>query len=257
MASILWWRSWHGAPTDNKWLVIANHAKTKPGIVSAVFWELCDYASQNDPRGSIFGFDIETYSIFSGFSQDEIASVISAMENKELIKDGMLVNWTKRQPVREDDSRERVNKWRENKRNVTHGNASSSADIDKDKEEDKDKDKELPPQIFIDSDLVGYQSVFEKDTGIGSYRIDQAFEVWSKMKKDGVTPADMHIGIQNLLHAPTEYTIVRPQSVQNAAYTAKQKRMYDEQKQVKKPTEKLSVDEIMAADAAAKARIIC
>ena len=31
-----WFRSWHGAPTDNKWLVIARRANVSAGVVSAV-----------------------------------------------------------------------------------------------------------------------------------------------------------------------------------------------------------------------------
>lgn len=92
--------------------------------------------------------------------------------------------------------------------------------------------KDLPPNIFVEADLVEYQQVFEKDTGLSTYRIDQAFEVWSKMKADGVTPQDMHIGTQELLHSDKTYTIVRPQSVMNAAYTAKQKRVYEESKRI-------------------------
>lgn len=101
--------------------------------------------------------------------------------------------------------------------------------------EDKEEEKVPPPQIFIEGDLLEYQQVFEKDTGISTYRIDQAFEVWSKMKKDGVTPQDMHMGTMEMLHSDRNYTIVRPQSVLNAAYTAKQKRMYDDTKKPQQP----------------------
>ena len=56
--SIEWFRSWHGAPTDNKWLVIAKRAGVPAGMVSAVVWALFDYASQNENRGSVEDFDI-------------------------------------------------------------------------------------------------------------------------------------------------------------------------------------------------------
>lgn len=52
-----WFRSWHGAPTDNKWLLIAKRAGVTPMMVSAVFWALLDYASQQEERGSVAGFD--------------------------------------------------------------------------------------------------------------------------------------------------------------------------------------------------------
>jgi len=109
-----WWRSWHGAPTDNKWLVIAQRAKVAPGIVSAVAWALLDHASQTDDRGSVAGFDVETYAAFSGFDEEQIAAVLAAMRSKNVIgPDDRLTNWAKRQPRREDDSLPRVRAFRE------------------------------------------------------------------------------------------------------------------------------------------------
>ena len=126
MASILWWRSWHGAPMDHKWPVVAARAGVKVGVVSAVAWALFDYASQNEPRGSVTGFDEESYSVYSGFTQDEIHAVITAMTDKGIIEtDGTLCNWAKRQPSREDNSSERVARYREMKRNVTQCNAEA------------------------------------------------------------------------------------------------------------------------------------
>ena len=145
MSSIQWWRSWHGAPTDHKWSVVAMNAKVKTGVVAAIAWALMDYASQNKDRGSINGFDVETYSVFSGFKQSQIEAVMAAMIEKEMIVDGKFSNWEKRQPKREDDSRDRLRNWRDKKRNETQSNTD---DVDvtrqiKIKDKDKDKDKEL------------------------------------------------------------------------------------------------------------------
>ena len=149
-----WFRSWHGAPTDNKWLVIAAKAKVKPGIVSAVAWALFDYASQAEDRGSVKEFDTETYAVFSGFSENEVQAVVAAMCTKGIIgEDWRLAAWDKRQPKREDDSAERVRRHRKNqrdgvtteqkydvtqcnaeKRNVTHGN-NTEPDTDTEKKQ--------------------------------------------------------------------------------------------------------------------------
>lgn len=124
-----WFRSWHGAPTDNKWLVIARKAGTVPGVVSAIVWALLDYASQGSERGSIKGFDVETYAAFSGFEEDQIQAVIDALTDKDVIgPDGGFRNWQKRQPKREDGAAERAKAWRErqqtqNERNRTQPNA--------------------------------------------------------------------------------------------------------------------------------------
>lgn len=126
MTSMSWWRSWHGAPTDHKWAVIAARSGVKTGIVSAVAWALFDYASQNAERGSVAGFDPEEYAVYSGFDEGEIIAVIQAMTDKGIITDGgTLTNWKKRQPEREDYSTPRVTKYRELKRNVTQCNAET------------------------------------------------------------------------------------------------------------------------------------
>lgn len=122
-----WFRSWHGAPTDNKWLVIAAKAKVAPGIVSAVAWALFDHASQADDRGSVADFDTETYAVFSGFGESQVQAVIAAMYAKGVIdEDGRLHAWDKRQPKREDDSAERVRRHRERKNADGNGDNGSS-----------------------------------------------------------------------------------------------------------------------------------
>lgn len=108
-----WFRSWHGAPTDNKWLVIARRANTLPGLVGYVFWALEDYASQNTDRGSVKGFDTEVCATYSGIDEDTVQAIIKALHDKGVITpDDRLAAWEKRQPKREDDSTERVRNWR-------------------------------------------------------------------------------------------------------------------------------------------------
>ena len=149
-----WFRSWHGAPTDTKWLTISRRASVLPGIVAAVAWALMDHASQAEDRGDVSGFDVETYAAFSGFDEDEVSAVVRAMTEKGMISGGRLVNWEKRQPVREDGSSERAKAWRERRkaeandtteararpnaseRIRTHGNASETeADTESDPEQ--------------------------------------------------------------------------------------------------------------------------
>jgi hypothetical protein len=129
-----WFRSWHGAPTDTKWLAVAQRAKVTPGMVSAIAWALFDHASQAKNRGSVTDFDVETYAAFSQFEQSCVTGVMAAMQEKGVIlPDGQLANWDKRQPKREreDDSAPRVQALRERKRaanvtpNVTPSNAMS------------------------------------------------------------------------------------------------------------------------------------
>lgn len=119
-----WYRSWHGAPTDPKWMLIARKANTLPGIVSAVFWALLDHASQQADRGCVKSFDAETYAVYSGFDLEDIERILAVMGEKGIITDGRLAAWDKRQPQREDNSANRTAAYRERKRAVTHGDAS-------------------------------------------------------------------------------------------------------------------------------------
>ena len=121
-----WFRSWHGAPTDSKFLLIAKRAQVAPGMVSAVYWALLDYASQNEPRGSVEGFDTETYSEWAGWEESDVIAVIAALTTKGAIVDGKIVAWEKRQPKREDPTAaERQARYRDAQRNavVTQDNA--------------------------------------------------------------------------------------------------------------------------------------
>jgi hypothetical protein len=112
-----WFRSWHGAPTDNKWLLIAKRAGVTPMMVSAVFWALLDYASQQEERGSVAGFDAETYAMWAGCDETDVIAIVNAMRAKGVITDGeTLAAWEKRQPRREDDSSERVRRHRDKQR---------------------------------------------------------------------------------------------------------------------------------------------
>ena len=97
---------------DHKWSVISARTGVKTGIVSAIAWALFDYASQQDERGSVEGFDVETYSVYSGFSESEITSVIQSMTDKEIIIDGKLAKWDKRQPKSESE----IERNRENRK---------------------------------------------------------------------------------------------------------------------------------------------
>jgi len=116
-----WFRSWHNAPTDPKWLLIARKANVPPGMVSAVFWALLDHASQEKERGCVAGFDVETYAGWAGWDEDEVQAIIDAMRSKGVItEDNRLASWEKRQPKQEDPgAAERMRKMRDAKRNAT------------------------------------------------------------------------------------------------------------------------------------------
>lgn len=99
-----WFRSWHGAPTDNKWLVIAKRASVKPIHVSGTWWALLDHASQHSVRGTVDDFDVETFALFAGMEETHVSRIVTALCEKGLIVDGKIAQWGKRQPKREDET---------------------------------------------------------------------------------------------------------------------------------------------------------
>lgn len=133
-----WFRSWHGAPTDSKFLLIAKRAQVAPGMVSAVYWALLDFASQNEPRGSVEGFDAEVYAEWAGWEESDVIAIIAALVDKQAIIDGRIAAWDKRQPKREDPgAADRMRKMRDAKRNadatqdesVTDASVTDSYDV--------------------------------------------------------------------------------------------------------------------------------
>jgi hypothetical protein len=117
-----WWRSWHGAPTDPKWLTIAARAKVPPGVVAAVAWALFDRASSAEDRGSIAGFDPESLAHFFGFKPAQIEAIVAAMREKGVIAGDRIAAWEKRQPKQQRERApdpnvgERVRRSRERNR---------------------------------------------------------------------------------------------------------------------------------------------
>lgn len=121
-----WWRSWHGAPTDAKWGVVAAAVGCKAAEVAALVWALLDHASQANPRGSIAGFNLRVYAFASGTAVEVARLILDELHAEDIgvLEGEAFSNWVKRQPRREDDSSERVRRHRNGaKRDVTHGNA--------------------------------------------------------------------------------------------------------------------------------------
>lgn len=122
-----WYRVYHGAPLDAKWVAIAIKAGTVPGVVWSVFSALMDHASQAEPRGSAAGFDVDTVAAFYGWEVETVTAVLNAFRGgtRPIIDaEDMLTAWLRRQPKREDNSADRVRAHRERmKRTVTQGNA--------------------------------------------------------------------------------------------------------------------------------------
>jgi hypothetical protein len=116
--TIGWFRSWHGAPTDYKYGIIAKMAKVPVGMVISTMWALLDAGSQCKDRGSLNDFDARLFAAFADYEYDHVCAVLEAMNGIKLIVDGRLANWDKRQPGREDRSADRMRALRERRENA-------------------------------------------------------------------------------------------------------------------------------------------
>ena len=126
-----WFRSWHGAPNDPKWIVIGRKAGIVPALAAWVGWALFDYASQSSQRGSIDGFDCESQAAWGGLEETQVVSCLETMTARGMIVAGRLANWEKRQPARErpeDNSTDRVRAMRE-KNKETKALQEQQADV--------------------------------------------------------------------------------------------------------------------------------
>jgi hypothetical protein len=128
-----WFRSYHRAPFDPKWLTVALRAKCRVADVVAVWWALMDHASQQDDRGSIETFDAEEAAAFFQIDMAAVTAVMVALQDKGCTNGKRIVNWETYQ--RDETSTERVRKHRVkqdetvSQRSETTGNEITSVSV--------------------------------------------------------------------------------------------------------------------------------
>lgn len=122
-----WVRLWRDMPTDPKFRAIARKSGRPLSEVLALFAFMMTVA---DGDGRLDRWCSEDAGAAIDVDVVDVDAIIAAMQGK-VISDGKMTGWEKRQPKREDDSRERVRAHRERKKqernaHVTHGNAPES-----------------------------------------------------------------------------------------------------------------------------------
>jgi hypothetical protein len=160
-----WFRSHHGAPTDPKWLLIAKRANVRPIHVIGTWWALLDYASQHSDRGSIDGFDTETFALFAGLEDEHVSRIVTTLRDKGLIADDRIAQWGKRQPKKEDDTAaERKRRSRDNKPknggNPPPGGSADTAHVSTDGERHA-----MSRDVTLDTDKIREESSVANATG--------------------------------------------------------------------------------------------
>lgn len=116
MSGLDWFKSWHGAPTDLKWLSVARKADAPVPVVIALAWALMDHASQQKNRGDISGFDIEEFAAYLGETDETLHRVTETLCNIGWLFEGRISRWEERQEQSKGESTSRVQKHRAKKR---------------------------------------------------------------------------------------------------------------------------------------------
>ncbi|MDE1179471.1 hypothetical protein [Paraburkholderia sp.] len=157
-----WFRWWHGTLTDPKFQWVARKSGQSFTSVIALWVALLERASsvtQGDAdvtRGDVAGFDCDDHDVLFGLDDGCCARILDAFVAKGMIANGVITNWEKRQPKREDSSAARTRAYRERKAqesSVTTGDAAVTHGDDKKREE---KSRENPePNGSVDSGAKG------------------------------------------------------------------------------------------------------
>lgn len=116
MSGLDWFKSWHGAPTDLKWLSVARKADAPVSVVIALAWALMDHASQAKNRGDISGFNLEEFAAYLGETDETLHRVTETLCNIGWLSDGRISRWEERQEQSKGESTARVQRHRAKKR---------------------------------------------------------------------------------------------------------------------------------------------
>lgn len=108
-----WLRLWHDMPNDPKWRTIARQAKQPIALVQALYLHLLVDASMSETRGNA-DVTVEDLSSALDVDEDQIEAILSVMQGR-VLEGRYITGWDKRQPKRNDDSKERVRRYREKK----------------------------------------------------------------------------------------------------------------------------------------------
>lgn len=117
---------------DPKFSWVARKASCNVATVIAVWAALLEHASQEDERGTLYGFDPESYDCTLGLDDGTCQRVMAAMQDKGLLEADAVSMWESRQN-KPDKSAERTQRWRE-KLKTQSSEEESKKDSDTDTE---------------------------------------------------------------------------------------------------------------------------
>lgn len=216
-----WLRLWHDMPNDPKWRTIARKSGQSIGDVIAVYLHVLVNASNASEQGVTQCDDCERGRTLN-LSPDDIASsldieteqveqILGAMQGKVLEGDHV-TGWSKRQPIREDDSAARTKAWRERKRaeklaQEQGANANKRSVTQRDApDKDPDKDKELKdPPLNPPGEKSGKKGFDPFDVILPDWISPKLWREWVEYRRQLKKPIKTQQGVTGMLKKLEEF----------------------------------------------------
>ena len=99
-----WFRWHHGSVTDPKFQLIARKSGASLPDVLAVWAYVLEQASAHETRGDHGDIDCEAVDCMFGFDDGQTKAILNTMQARDMLADGRVTSWDKRQPKRERDT---------------------------------------------------------------------------------------------------------------------------------------------------------
>lgn len=172
-----WWKAHHGIATDLKYAVVLRHIQksnalrdvtngqhntcpvTRSDIVSVWVW-LIDFSSQNSPRGSIDGIEIDEIAASLDLPDDSVEVIINALRWKGMITGNVLTAFEKRQPMNDKTNAERQARHRarlkqqESDSNALRNGTNALALAREDEDEDGDGEVLVVNDLLLTTEVL-------------------------------------------------------------------------------------------------------
>lgn len=156
-----WFKIHHGYSSDAKLALVAHKMQESRATINGIFIELLEYASKQEERGSLVGYNIEAGALAMGVSDKFMSDVIVTLRNVTLVTPEKVVNWDKYQSGADSTAAERQRRHREKKKQqleeiVTPVTVTSPLrNTEKSREEKKRKEKKevafaTPPSVSVE-----------------------------------------------------------------------------------------------------------
>ena len=153
-----WFKIHHGFSSDSKLALVAHKLGESRATINGIFIDILEYASKQEDRGSIVGYNVEAAALAMGVSDEFMHDVIVTLRNVTIVTHEKVVNWDKYQGSSDSTNAERQRRYREKKKqelsnDVTHSNVTCNVTSplrNTDKNREEKKESPIVPKVNFD-----------------------------------------------------------------------------------------------------------